>query len=104
MPQFTLPEDEKRPVFNTEEFWELQIHAKIELEKLINAYTVTHRVAGAERVDHALTQHRRDLLRSISVVDKKHTDEDGAPVIYWDQMLKYAHIAIQGFNREDIQR
>jgi hypothetical protein len=51
-----------------------------------------------------LTQHRRDLLRSISVVDRKHTDEKGNPVIYWDQMLKYAHIAIQKFNQEDIQR
>lgn len=104
MPQFTLPEEDKRPAFNTEEFWELQIHAKIELEKLINGYVVIHRVAGGERVDHTLTQHRRDLLRSISVVDRRHTDEKGNPVIYWDQMLKYAHIAIQKFNQEDIQR
>lgn len=108
MPQFNIEDDYSRPFFGTEhgteEFWEYMFRCQIEFQKLVNGYNVIHRVAGQERVDHTLTQHRRDMLRSIVVVDKRHTDKEGNPVLYWDVMLKYAHIAIQKFNQEDIQR
>lgn len=100
---FGLPK-ETYPHVDSEEFLELQMRSKLEFDKLINGYRAMYRVAGAERVNHSLTEERRRLLRGIMAVDNVLKYKTGERVIYWDKILEYAHKAVLAFNREDIQK
>ena len=100
---FGLPKETYMPV-DSDEFLELQMRSKLELDKLINGYTAMYRVAGAERVNHALTDSRRQLLRGLMAVDNVLKYKTGERVIYWDKVLEYANKAVAAFNREDIQK
>lgn len=97
-------EKEPYPHHDSDEFLELQMRAKLEFDKLVNGYRAMYRVAGAERVNHSLTEERRRLLRGIMAVDNVLKYKNGETVIYWDKVLEYAHKAVAAFNREDVQR
>jgi hypothetical protein len=98
-------DDTGYPPIDSDEFLELQIRSKLELDKLINDYQVIRRTTqGQERVDHATTQDRREMLRTMIARSNKHLDKKGNGLIYWDLSLKYARLAVERFNREDIQR
>jgi hypothetical protein len=98
-------DDAGYPPIDSDEFLELQIRSKLELDKLINDYQVIRRTTqGQERMDHATTQDRREMLRTMIARSNKHLDKKGNGLIYWDLSLKYARLAVERFNREDIQR
>ena len=103
MEDFT-PGNEPLDYLKSEQFLEILLRSKLELDKLINGYVAMHRLAGQERVIHGLTNDRRNMLRSIMAKDRRDMDEDGNHLIRWDIMLEYAYKAVEAFNREDIQR
>ena len=94
--------DEGYPDIDSDEFLELQMKAKFKLDNLIEGYQVIER--KSERVNHAKTNERRQMLRAIFVASNVHKDEKGNGLIYWDKMLEFARMAVAEFNREDIQR
>jgi hypothetical protein len=102
MATFGLDDDGYPPV-DSDEFLELQMRSKLDLDKLIDGYQVMQR-GGEERVDHAKTQERRNLLRQIMVRSNIKKNEDGVGLIYWDKILKYARLAVEKLDHDDIQR
>jgi len=101
---FTLTDAVSKEDLKSEEFFEILLRSKIEFDNLVNGYRAMHRVAGEERVNHSLTNERRELLRGIRITDKRDRNEKGQELMRWDLVLQYAHKAVQAFNREDIQR
>lgn len=67
--------DDGYPDVNSDEFTELQMRSKFELDKLIDGYFARDR--KSERTNWALTESRRKLLRGIQVVSQVHKDEQG---------------------------
>jgi len=95
-------DDSGYPDVDSNEFLELQMRSKFELDKLISGYEARDR--KTERRNHALTQSRREMLRGIWVESKVHRGPEGGGLIYWDKMLEFARKAVAEFNKEDIQR
>ena len=100
---FDLLRESQMPV-DSDEFIETQIRAKVELDKLINGYQAMYRIADGERVNHSLTNSRRQLLRGLMAIDNVLKYKTGERVIYWDKVLEYAYKAVEAFDREDAQR
>lgn len=96
MPEFGI-NDTSYSATNTREFHELQFAAMVEFNKLINGYQAIRRHMGGDRLDHVLTQQRKELLLGLKAVDREGN-------IYYDKMLEMARTAIKAFDREDIQR
>jgi hypothetical protein len=88
----------------SEEFLEKLIRSKVELGQLIDGYRAMHRMNGVDTVNHALTNARRKYLQEINAVDRRDKDDKGRFLIRWDKMLEFAKLAVEAFDREDIQR
>lgn len=101
MATFGLDDNGYDPI-DSIEFLELQMRSKLELDQLINNYRAIDR--KTERTDHALTQARQKMLREIRIESNIYKDEKGNGLIYWDKILMFAKMAVEGFNKEDIQR
>lgn len=82
---------------NGESFQKRQKTAKIEFERIYNDYTKGH---SSGRINHPLTQERREGLRGIRVVSNVK-DAKGNEVVLYDKMLELALEALRAFDRED---
>ena len=77
------------------EWLDMQLAAFAELQDLINNYASIRRMKeGKTMVDHAKTQHRRQMLREI------HAEDKSGP--RYDIMLTYVRKALDAFDREDL--